>query len=114
MGFCDKPNVFITEIIADKMDPEYITRTDWNEIGRVLKFLWLFVAFSIGFGANFLLAHAIVPSLVTTGHLPSGVLAVRRFLYMAALGALVGVIFAMSNFISGLGLIESFWPRWLI
>jgi hypothetical protein len=96
------------------MDPEYITKADWNEIGRVLKFLWLFVAFSIAFGANFLLAHAIVPSLVITGHLPQKVLSARRFLYMAALGSLIGVTFAMFNFISGLGILNSFWSRWLI
>ena len=96
------------------MDPEYITRTDWNEIGRVLRFLWLFVAFSIGLGANFLLAHAIVPSLVATGHLPQKALSVRRFLYMFALGALIGVAFAIYNFMSGLGVLDSFWSRWLI
>ena len=51
------------------MDPQYITGETWSEIGSWLKFLWLFLLFSVGFGFNFLMAHAIIPSLIVTGHI---------------------------------------------
>ena len=68
-------------------DPQFLDSEIWAGIGEFLTWVGLFALFVIASGLNFLLAHAIVPSLVTTGHLPRRVEKVRVVLYLAALGA---------------------------
>ncbi|MBI2855552.1 MAG: hypothetical protein HYX93_01745 [Chloroflexi bacterium] len=96
------------------MDPEYITSADWREIGNLLTFLWLFLFFAIGFGFNFLMAHAIIPSLIITGHLPERFTRIRRFFYTSAVAALVGVGIVLGRAAVEAHLIEDFWKRWWI
>lgn len=71
-------------------DPQFLDSEVWAGIGEFLTWLGLFALFVIGSGLNFLLAHAVVPSLVTTGHLPKQVERVRVALYGVALVAFVG------------------------
>ena len=96
------------------MDPQYITGDTWREIGGWLKFLWLFLLFSITFGFNMLMAHAIIPSLIITGHIPESLNRFRRFFYYGAMGALGGVAFALFKFFSGAGILENVWDRFWI
>tara|TARA_B100000029_G_C17526584_1_gene941844 strand:- start:170 stop:460 length:291 start_codon:yes stop_codon:yes gene_type:complete len=96
------------------MDPQYITGETWSEIGSWLKFLWLFLLFSVGFGFNFLMAHAIIPSLIITGHIPSSINRFRRFFYYSAFAALGGVAFSIITFISRAGIMENVWDRFWI
>jgi len=93
------------------MDPEYITSADWQRIGDLLHFFWFFVICSIGFGFNFLLAHAIIPSLVASGHIPQGVNGTRKFFYIGAIGALTLVVFNLLVIASKLDTLTVIWDR---
>ena len=73
-------------------DPQFLDSEIWAGIGEFLTWLGLFTLFVIGSGLNFLLAHAVVPSLVTTGHLPKKVEKSRVVFYLVSLVAFVGAI----------------------
>ena len=93
------------------MDPEYINSASWREIGNFLTFIWLILLFNVGFGFNFLMAHAIIPSLVTTGHLPQRLNRVRRIFYGGAFAALALSAFAVSRVAVEARLLEDIWGR---
>jgi hypothetical protein len=52
------------------MDPGSVNAADWLEIGKWLTRLWVYFFCIVGFAFTFLGAHSIIPSLVSTGHLP--------------------------------------------
>ena len=93
------------------MDPEYITSADWQRIGDLLHFFWFFVICSIGFGFSFLLAHAIIPTLVVSGHIPQGVNGARRFFYISAAGFFMLVAFNLLVIASKLDSLTVIWDR---
>ena len=93
------------------MDPQYITSADWRDIGNLLTFIWLILVFNIGFGFNILMAHAIIPSLISSGHLPQRVNKARRLFYAGALGAISMTAFAIGRaFVEG-QFLEGIWSR---
>jgi hypothetical protein len=96
------------------MDPEYINSTDWREIGNLLHFFWFVLIFAIGFGFNFLVAHAVIPSLIGTGHLPQRINSARRVFYAGAFGALALVLFYLSRIVGEAHILKGFWERWWI
>jgi hypothetical protein len=70
------------------MDPTYITTAEWSVISQILRFFFATLLFVIGFAGNMLLAHAFIPSLVGTGHLPKNAMAIRPVMYAVALASL--------------------------
>jgi hypothetical protein len=96
------------------MDPEYINSTDWRAIGNLLHFFWFILIFAIGFGFNFLMAHAIIPSLIGTGHLPQRLNRVRRIFYAGAFGAFIMALFCVTRIIGEAHILKSIWERWWI
>ena len=68
------------------MDPAYLDNEIWHSISVMLRFLWGYVLFALGFAALFLTAHAIIPSLANTGQIPSPIAKMRPFVYVAAFG----------------------------
>ena len=93
------------------MDPEYITKADWRDVGNLLTFFWLILLFAIGFGFNFLMAHAIIPSLISSRHLPQSVSKTRRVFYGGAFIALSLVVFAIGRAVVEARFLEGIWSR---
>ncbi|MCE2462375.1 MAG: hypothetical protein J4F46_00440 [Dehalococcoidia bacterium] len=62
-------------------DPAAIDAILWSEIGDWLHWLWadFFVIVILAF--TFLTTHAIIPSLVASGHLPERFMQLRRPMY---------------------------------
>ena len=77
------------------MDPAFVTNEIWHDISGMLRFLWVYVLFIIGFAFNLLVAHAIIPSLVGTGQIPVKIAKLRRVFYLASAGLLVLVLAAL-------------------
>mgnify|MGYP001186774025 CR=1 FL=1 len=93
------------------MDPDFITTAVWDKIGGADKFLILFGIFSIGAAFIFLTSHAIIPSLVSSGHLSERVQSVRRILYLgAAVIFVAAVIFLTTSMVFG-QVLGDFWAR---
>ena len=74
------------------MDPDFITREDWSNIGDFLFGLLFVPGLTILFAFNMLIAHALIPSLVASGHIPQDLNKVRPVFYTIALAALAGVV----------------------
>ncbi|MCZ6615063.1 MAG: hypothetical protein O6920_04685 [Chloroflexi bacterium] len=94
------------------MDPEFITNEHWADISTVLRFLWLYWLFIIGFATNMLLAHALIPSLIASGQLPSSMGRVRPLLYLSALGILtIAILFLVLSVVNAdvIGRISERW-----
>lgn len=75
-----------------KMDPDFVTTQVWHQLSLMLRFLWVYVFFIIGFAFNFLLAHAVIPSLVDSGQLPARIARLRPLFYLSALGSLTAAL----------------------
>jgi hypothetical protein len=53
------------------MDPKALTSTDWQNIHLFLQWFWIYFPLIVTFAITMLTAHALIPSAVTTGHLPA-------------------------------------------
>jgi len=93
------------------MDPGFITSADWQAVANLLHFFWFILICAIGTGFNFLLAHAIIPSLVGTGHIPQRVDNSRRFFYAGALGSFSLMLFCLFRALSEVRILGEFWGR---
>lgn len=76
-------------------DPQRLTFQDWATTGSMLHYIWFFVICVVAFASFMLLAHAILPSALNSGHVPEGL---RNFvrkqrlpMYLTAL-AILGLI----------------------
>jgi hypothetical protein len=74
------------------LDPDFITRSDWADIGEFLLGLLFIPGLMIVFAFSMLTAHALIPSLVTSGHIPEDFSKLRRVFYIIAFAAMLGVI----------------------
>ena len=96
-------------------DPGAVTAFDWLQIGKWLTRIWIYFFLVVGFSATFLTAHAIIPSMVASGHVPSdwgGKL--RRPMYATAAIMLVGMGIFLAFTVEQSHIIERFWDRWFI
>jgi hypothetical protein len=67
--------------MANLVNPNFIQFDTWQPLFSLLICLWTYVGLEIVFAFALLLAHAIIPSLVETGHLPANTNRIRPFLY---------------------------------
>ena len=95
-------------------DPTPITALDWGEIGTWMHWLWAYFFTIVALAFTFLTAHAIIPSLVSSGHLPKDFLKLRRPMYGAVV-LLVGLAaLFMTWTVDNSRVIENFYNRFWI
>lgn len=94
------------------MDPIQLTTENWEATRLSLNILGLLVLFAIVSGSSLILAHAIIPSAVSTNTLPSGrsMNLVRRGAYVAGVVCLVGVVVCIVAFLVSLGWLFDVYP----
>ncbi|MBI2939890.1 MAG: hypothetical protein HYY04_05575 [Chloroflexi bacterium] len=97
------------------MDPAYITSATWQTIFAAAASGFRFAGLVILAALTFLVAHALIPSLVFTHHLSVHAHATRRYLYAVALVISVLAITQLAQFIgSAIIAIREIYPRWTI
>ncbi|MBI2165732.1 MAG: hypothetical protein HYU29_04945 [Chloroflexi bacterium] len=96
------------------MDPVQITTQGWKDTGMTIIFLWLLLLFVIAFASNMLLAQGLIPSLTATRHLPRGLERLRRFFYLGASLALIGIGVVVWRIVLQVQVIGDFYARWWI
>ena len=96
------------------MDPNFITASDWDRIGKLILFLFGLPVSAILFAFPLLFARAIIPSLVGTGHLPKRALFLQPVAYVTASIGLICLVFVLSNIVGRSEVIENFYHRWWI
>ena len=65
-----------------EVDPLPVSAAAWSDIGNWLHWLWAYFFCIVILAFTFLSAHAIIPSLVSSGHLPATFLKLRRPMYL--------------------------------
>jgi len=95
-------------------DPKALTSTDWNNIHLFLQWFWIYFPLALTFAVTVLTAHAIIPSLVTTGHLPGVAsrfkLPLNVFALLVFAAAVVILVFGINQTLD----VANFWDRYLI
>ncbi len=69
-----------------------LTLPIWDELGTGFIYFWLALLMVVATAVSFLLAHAIIPSLVGTRDLPGSFAKLRPVFYV---GAVVGLLIAL-------------------
>jgi hypothetical protein len=94
-------------------DPVALQTENWHDIHVWLTFFWLYVPVVFTFGVTLLTAHAVIPSLIRTGHIPEVANKARLPLTgFAAVLLVVGVILMVNVIKSALN-VEKFYDRFL-
>ncbi len=83
-----------------EIDPQSLTAADWDQIQTTLVYLWVLWVAVITMAMSLLVAHAIIPSLTTTGHLGPRVERIRPVFYAAAAAAAAVALFAFVGFLA--------------
>ena len=96
------------------MDPKALTSTDWQNIHLFLQWFWIYFPLIVTFAITMLTAHALIPSAVTTGHLPASASKLKIPLTLFALLLLAGAIIVAILGISQTLDVRNFWNRLLI
>lgn len=96
------------------MDPSYLTTDIWHGLSVALRFMWLYVFLILGFVTNFLIAHAVIPSLASSHQVSSKVVRLRAMIYIFAFSILALAIAAFLGMLFNLHVVGKVWPRWLI
>ena len=97
------------------MDPNPVTSVDWNNIHNWLTMLWIYYPLIIIFAFSMMTAHAFIPSMVHTGHLPSVALKARIPLTVVGFICLAIAIGYMANIVVFTpDALDNMWERILI
>jgi hypothetical protein len=97
------------------MDPRFLLPEHWNQLSVLVAHLILFVGLVINTALAFLLAHGIIPSLVSNALATSDTLALRRVLYpvFVVSGLLAALAFGRAIYLF-IELVNYFYPRFAI
>ena len=95
-------------------DPEALNSAIWSDINQWLLLMGLYIIFIVVFAFSLLIGTAIIPSLVSTGHLPAKALKLRPlsigfgFLGLMAAASVLGL--AIAGYVG----FDDFWQRWFL
>lgn len=95
-------------------DPKALTSANWNDIHVWLTWFWIYLPLVITFAVTMLTAHAVIPSLIATGHLPASTARWRwplsGFAFLVFVAAVVVLVLGINKTLD----VENFWDRYLI
>ena len=95
------------------MDPVELGPEQWAQVARALHYLFAFTGLALTAALAFLLAHAVLPSLITSRDVPEELGAFRRILYPVAALALLGTLYALGVVLTlAIGVLQQVYPRW--
>ena len=95
-------------------DPKALTSANWSDLQIWLRLLWIYLPLVITFAFTILIAHAFIPSLISTRHLSADANKIRLpltvFAFMVLIAAAVIMGIAMDLTLA----VKNFWDRLLI
>ncbi len=94
-----------------EIDPQSLSSADWNQIETTLVFLWLLWLSVVSMALLLLVAHAIIPSLTTTGHIGPRVGRLRAPVYAAAAVAAAVSLYAFIGFVTESEVLRTIYTR---
>jgi len=93
-------------------DPSAVGSFEWGEIGKLLHNLWFYWALIIAFAFLMLTAFAVIPSLVSTRHIPPTANLLRFSLIIVGLGILGLALTLLSYTVDVVRVIDIFYDRY--
>ncbi len=96
------------------MDPKALDSTDWNNIHLFLQWFWIYFPLVVVFAVTMLTAHALIPSAVSTGHLPQNIARLKWPLTALALAIAVVTVIILALGINQTLDVRNIWNRLLI
>ena len=93
-------------------DPKALTTANWQDIHVWLTWFWIYVPVVFTFAVTMLTAHAIIPSLIRTGHIPAGTQRLRIPLTAFAAVILVAAVILMVLVVITAQNLENFYDRY--
>ena len=97
-----------------KMEPSYLSTDIWHDLSTLLRLMWVFIFLVVGVAGNFLIAHAIIPSLAASHQLPRWIVRTRPLFYLQALTALALTMAVAVLAILNADIAQRIFPRWWI
>ena len=95
-------------------DPKALTSANWHDIHVWLTYFWTYLPLVFTFALTMLTAHAVIPSLIVTGHLPASAsrwrMPLSGFAFLVLVAAVVMLVLGISQTLN----VEKFWDRYLI
>ena len=90
-----------------------LTAADWVKLSELVAHLWFLAAAMIVTGLTYMLAHAMIPSLMDTGDLPAPVARrMRAPLYLiVAMGCVAVVVLVIKGTLLALNILPEIYPR---
>lgn len=96
------------------IDPGAVTTAGWSQLAAFAAFLFAFVFFVVLFAFSLLFAHAVLPSLILTGHVARRANAMRPVLYVLAVAFLAAALYSVFTAFSHAGILGQVYPRWFL
>jgi hypothetical protein len=78
-------------------DPSFITTEQWSQLSTLISTLWFCFALAILISFDLLIGHAVIPSMVASGHLPQGLNRIRPLFYGIAVLAAIGIVVLVAS-----------------
>ena len=90
-----------------------LSEADWVRLSELVAHVWIFAAAMIITGLSYMLAHAMIPSLMDTGDLPVAVARrMRAPLYLiVATGCVAVVVLGIKGTLLALDILPEIYPR---
>ncbi len=90
-----------------------LSEADWVRLSELVAHVWIFAAAMIITGLSYMLAHAMIPSLMDTGDLPVAVARrMRAPLYLiVATGCVAVVVLGIKGTLLALNILPEIYPR---
>lgn len=90
-----------------------LSEADWVRLSELVAHLWFLMAALIVSGLTYMLAHAMIPSLMDTGDLPAAVARrMRAPLYLiVAMGCIAVVVLVIKGTLLALDILPEIYPR---
>jgi len=97
-----------------EVDPVAISSSAWSDITTWQVFLALYLISIIAIAFTFLTAHALIPSLVSSGHLPTQFLKLRPPMYFGVVVFIAAAVVLMTITVQNSLLLEDLYNRFWI
>jgi hypothetical protein len=88
-----------------------VTAAQWDSINSVLIYAWVFVFFLGSFAGNLLIAHSLIPSFYTTGHISSRVHRIRPAFYGLAVIFGVATVWTLIQLVDTTEVLRTIYPK---
>ena len=97
------------------MDPLPATAEQWSQLARAVGHLAVFLGLMINTALAFMLAHAVIPSLVNSGDAPPDAGRFRRVLYPLSALSLALTLYAFARVVAiGVPVLQHVYDRFVI